>query len=394
MAKGDEKKIGGNVTTLGVVSFLTDVSSEMVFPNVPLFLTLVLGAGKEIVGLVEGVADSVASLVEIFSGYFSDKLGKRKQFVLFGYGLSSLVKLGIALSTAWWHVLIMRGLERIGKGIRTAPRDAMIAASSGKEVRGKAFGLHRAMDTAGAILGPLLAYALLTWFGTGETGFRNVFLIAIIPAFLAVAVVVLFVREPKKAPLPEKRPSFWETLRQMSPEYKTFLKVSLLFSLSYFSFAFFIVRAADLGVKTGDILLMYVLYNVVYALASVPAGSLSDRIGRKPVIAGAFALYALVCAGFAIATEWWHAALLFAVYGVFVAADESVNKAYISDMIPENKRSTALGAYNTAIGAAYLPASVVVGTLWATFGAFIAFTSAAAVAIGAAVVFMGFCRTR
>jgi MFS family permease len=392
MAEGKEKKIGQNVITLGIVSFFTDVSSEMVFPNIALFLTLVLGAGKEVVGLVEGVADSVASLVEIFSGYFSDKLGKRKQFVLFGYGLSSFVKLGIALSTTWWMVLVMRGLERIGKGMRTAPRDAIIAASAGKEVRGRAFGLHRAMDTAGAVIGPLLAFWLLSMFGATEDGYRNVFLIAVIPAFIAVAVIVLLVREPKAAPAPVKRTPFWDALKQMPQEYKSYLKVSLLFSLSYFSFAFFILRAADIGVKPEDVLLLYVFYNIIYALASVPGGWLSDKIGRKPVIAGAFALYAVICAGFALASTWWHAALLFGIYGIFVALDESVNKAYIADMIREEKCGTAIGAYNTAIGVAYLPASLMVGALWTVAGPFAGFMAAAGIALVSAPALLLFCR--
>ncbi len=394
MANGNNGKISKDVIILGLVSFFTDVSSEMIFPNIALFLTLVLGAGKELVGLVEGVADSTASIIEIFSGYFSDKLGKRTQFVLFGYGLSSVVKLGIALSTTWWMVLVMRGLERVGKGIRTAPRDALIAAASSKEIRGKAFGLHRAMDTAGAIIGPLLAFVLLSFYGSTETGFRNTFLIAVIPAVLAVAVIALFVREPKAAaaPAPVKKPSFWEALKEMPPGYKTFLKVSLLFSLSYFSFAFFILRAADIGVKPEDVLLLYVFYNIVYALASVPAGSLSDRIGRKPVIAGAFALYAVVCAGFALASEWWHAALLFGLYGIFVAADESVNKAYISDIAREEKRSMALGAYNTAVGVVYLPASILVGVLWTVAGPVTGFMVAAGIALVSAPLLLIFCK--
>lgn len=394
MANGNSGKISPAIIMLGIVSFLTDVSSEMVFPNIALFLTLVLGAGKEVVGLVEGVADSTASIIEIFSGYFSDKLGKRKQFVLFGYGLSSIVKIGIALSTTWWMVLIMRGLERVGKGIRTAPRDAIIAASAEKQIRGRAFGLHRAMDTAGAIIGPLLAFVLLSTFGANETGFRNTFLVAIIPAVLAVAVIIFFVREPKAAaaPAPAKKQSFWEALKGMPPEYISFIKVSLLFSLSYFSFSFFILRAADIGVNPEDVLLLYVFYNIVYALASVPGGWLSDKIGRKPVIAGAFALYAIICAGFALATTWWHAALLFGLYGIFVALDESVNKAYISDMIPEERRSTAIGAYNTAIGVAYLPASLMVGALWAIAGPVVGFMAAAVIAAFSAAALMAFVR--
>ena len=382
------KGVGSNVTMLGVVSFLTDISSEMIFPILPIFLTAILGAGKEVLGLIEGAADSVASLVEIFSGYWADRTGKRKDLVIFGYGISSLVKVGIALSTAWWHVLIMRSLERVGKGIRTSPRDAIIAASSEKGARGKAFGFHRMMDTVGAIIGPLLAYGIFAFAGSAEPGYRTIFLAALIPAFLAVLVILLFVKEPAKPQeKQEKKPSFWESLKQLPQEYKSFLKISLLFSLSYFSFAFFIVRASDLGVKPESVVILYVIYNIVYAAASIPIGMLSDSVGRKKVIAGAFALYALVCVGFALATDWLHFALLFAVYGIFVAADESVNKAYISDISQEGKRGMALGAYNTAIGAAYLPASVVAGAVWASFGAPAAFSLAAVVAFVSAFAF-------
>lgn len=394
MAEGKEKKISKDVIILGLVSFFTDVSSEMIFPNIALFLTLVLGASTEIVGLVEGVADSMASIVDILSGYFSDKLGKRKQFVLFGYGLSSFVKLGIALSTTWWTVLIMRGFERVGKSIRTAPRDALIASVSSKEVRGKAFGLHRAMDTMGAVIGPLIAFALLSFYGSTEAGFRNTFLIAIIPAFIAVAIIVFLVREPSPEAAPEakKRPSFWDSLKNMPPGYYSFLKVSLLFSLAYFSFSFFILRATGMGVQPADVLLFYTLYNIMYALSSVPVGILSDKVGRKPVIAGAFALYGLICVGFALGTAWWHAAMLFALYGVFVAADDSVNKAYISDITSEDKRSMALGAYNTAVGIVYLPASLLVGVLWTVAGPVTGFLVSAGIAIISAPALLLFCR--
>jgi MFS family permease len=383
----DEKRISPTVYVLGVVSFLTDVSSEMIFPILPLFLTSVLGAGKELLGLIEGIADSTASLVEIFSGYFSDKSGKRKQFVIAGYGISSLVKVAIALSTTWWQVLIARGLERVGKGIRESPRDALISSSTGAEVRGKAFGIHRAMDTAGAIIGPIIAYFILLQFGSLEPGYRTVFLAALVPAFLAVLVIALFVREPEKAVPPKSRPPFWDAVRQMTPQYKTFLKVSLLFSISYFSFAFFIVRAADMGISTELVLAMYVFYNIMYAASSVPVGILSDRIGRKPVIAGAFALYALICLGFAFSGQPWQAALLFGLYGIFVAADDSVNKAYIADMIGEEKRGLALGAYNTAIGAAYLPASIIIGALWTVSGPAVGFSFGAAIAFASALAF-------
>ena len=390
----DGKGIQRNVYLLGAVSFLNDVSSEMIFPLIPLFVTTILGASAQLLGLIEGVADSAASLMDIFVGYFSDRAGERKKFVFLGYGLSSATKIGIALSTAWWHVLLMRGTERVGKSIRTSPRDAMIAESTPKELRGKAFGLHRAMDTAGAIAGPLIALAILSAIGSTEPGYRAVFYAALIPAFLAVLVILLFVREPKKAAAKAvaKRPSFWESLRQTTHEYRAFLSVSALFSLSYFSFAFLIIRAADLGVSAQDVLLMYVLYNVVYALSSIPGGMLSDRVGRKPVIAGAFLIYAAVCLGFAFATSWIHAALLFALYGVFVALDESVNKAYISDLVTTEKRGISLGAYNTLVGAVYLPASIVAGALWAAFGPVTTFLFAAIIAAVSAIGLLVACR--
>lgn len=377
-----------NVYVLGVVSFLTDISSEMIFPVLPVFLTTFLGVGKEVLGLIEGVADSLASLLEIFFGYWSDVSRKRKQFVIFGYGLSSVSKIGIAFANAWPQVLVFRGLDRIGKSVRTSPRDAIIAASSDRSIRGKAFGLHRALDTLGAIAGPLLAYVILSWLGSGEQAYRSVFFAALVPAFLAVAVIALFVREPKVKPEKREKHGFWKSLSLLEMDYKRFLAISCFFSLAYFSFALLIVRANDIGVKTQDVLLVYVLFNVVYAVSSVPIGQVSDRLGRKPVIAGAFFLYGFMCVGFAFATSFWHVALLFAVYGLFVAADESVNKAYISDISREKTRGMALGAYDSAVGAVYLIANAGFGFLWAVFGPVAAFGAAAAVAAvsGAAIM--------
>ncbi|VVB99617.1 Multidrug resistance protein MdtG [uncultured archaeon] len=376
-----------NVIILGIVSFLTDVSSEMIFPILPVFLTTILGIGKEAIGFIEGVADSASSLLDILVGYWSDK-GHRKKFVIAGYGLSSFSKLGIALASTWPFFLVFRGVERIGKSIRTSPRDAIIAASSGKETRGKAFGLHRAMDTLGAVLGPAIAYVILAWLGSTESGYHAVFYAALIPAFLAVAVIWFFVREPKAKQLPPaltakekvKQIGFWQKLKLLTGDYKRFLLVSCLFSLAYFSYALLIVRASEIGISAENILLIYILYNIVYMVFSVPIGQLSDRIGRKPIIVTSFFLYALIVAGFIFASNFWQVAALFAIYGIFVTTDESVNKAYISDMVKEKERGIALGAYNTAVGAVYLPASAIFGALWAGFGAPVAFGAAALVA--------------
>ncbi|MFH1094653.1 MAG: MFS transporter [Candidatus Micrarchaeota archaeon] len=387
-----------NVLALGAASFFNDVSSEMILPILPVFLTAVMGVGPSIVGLIEGVADSASSLLDIFVGYWSDLGGRRKRFVLAGYGLSSLSKFGIALSGSWPLILLFRGADRLGKSVRTAPRDALIAASSDKSVRGKAFGLHRAMDTLGAVAGPILAYLILSAMGSTADGYRAVFLAASLPAFLVLAVIFLFVKEPKKESTikggpgrpkrasdpkgihPAPRPNFWASLRALPSDYRRFVLISCLFSLSYFSFALLIVRASEIGIPSTSILLVYILYNIVYAAASVPIGQLSDRIGRKRVIVGSFLLYALVLAGFAYVSTLWQLALLFALYGLFVAADDSVSKAYLSDISTDRTRGMALGAYNSAVGAAYLPASVLAGAAWAAFGALPTFLAAAAVA--------------
>ncbi len=389
-----------NVIVLGVVSFLTDVSSEMVFPIIPLFLTNILGAGKEIVGLIEGIADSIASILDIFFGYWSDLRGKRKDFVIAGYGLSTVLKAGLVFATTWPLVLFIRGAERIGKSIRTSPRDAIIAESTDEKSRGKAFGLHRMMDTLGAITGPAIAYVILSALGQTESAYRTVFLFALIPAALAVLVIIFFVKEPatkandqaaavKKDERPlEKKLGFWQSLRVLNNQhwYKEFLLISCLFSLAYFSFALLIVRASDLSISPQDILILYLIYNVSYALVSIPAGSLSDRIGRRPVIAASFLLYALICIGFVYADGFSRVLGLFVLYGIFVAVDESVNKAYIADMVDNKTRGIALGAYNTAVGALYLPASALFGVVWVSFGAGAAFGCAAAIATIAGIL--------
>ena len=375
--------IKSNVIILGIVSFFTDVSSEMIFPILPIFLTAFLGAGKEAIGLIEGVADSISSLLDIFVGYWSDSSGRRKKFVIIGYSLSSVSKAGIALASSWSFMLVFRGLERVGKSVRTSPRDAIIAASSDQKNRGMAFGLHRAMDTLGAIVGPALAYVILAALGSSESAYKTVFYAAIIPAFIAVGIIWLFVREPKariEHKREEKRIGFWRKLELLPKNYRSFLAISCLFSLAYFSFALLIVRASEIGIAAQDILLLYILYNMVYAAVSVPIGRLSDLLGRKPIIAASFVVYALICVGFAYAGDFWQVALLFAIYGVFVSTDESVNKAYVSDITKEKSRGMALGAYNSAVGAAYLPASVLFGALWAAFGAVPAFGAAAAIA--------------
>ncbi len=385
-----------NVLLLGLASFFTDVSSEMILPTLPVFLAVFLGVGKEVIGLIEGVANSLSSLLDIFFGHWSDSGSKRKPFVVAGYGLSSLSKAGTALSASWLPLALFRWTDRLGKSIRSAPRDAIIAASSDKSVRGKAFGLHRAMDTLGAVVGPTIAILLLYSLGEKASTYRAIFATAVLPAFIAVAIIYFFVREPEKAAMEnkkeEKQLGFWQKIRQLSSRFKRFLAISCLFSLSYFSFAFLILRASEIGLKTESVLLAYILFNIVYAVFSIPAGSLSDKIGRKKVIAGSFILYAIVSLGFAFAASILHVAVFFALYGVFVAAYESVAKAHVSDLSDEKHRGLALGAYKTATGAVLLPSSLIFGGIWAAFGAAAAFIGAALVALAAGIAMMAYAK--
>jgi MFS family permease len=378
-------RVPGVAIALGFVSFLTDASSEMIFPLVPLFLSAVLGAGPAFIGIVEGIAQAAASLSAVFAGWYSDRMRRYKAFALAGYGLSAVTKAGLVFASAWYHVLAVRSIERVGKGIRGAPRDVIIANATPKRMRGTVFGLHRTMDTTGAVAGPLAAFALLSAFGSGEASFRLVFGIAIVPALLAVALLWLFVREPKIR-IERKRLSIRESIGNMSPEFRRFAAISLLFSLGLFSFAFLILRAYDIGVPIEQALLLYVLFNVIYALSALPAGLLADALGKKRLVATGFALYGLTSLGFAFAGNALHAALLFALYGVFMGIHDGVTKAYISDISARGMRGTAMGGYNALTGITALLASVVAGVLWQFFGAASAFGFAAATSFAASAL--------
>ena len=383
-----------NVYVLGIVSFLTDVSTEMILPVLPIFMVDILKADTSLVGLVEGVAESTASVLKIISGWLSDKIKKRKLIVVCGYSFSALAKPLFALSTSWFHVLFIRFLDRVGKGIRTTPRDALVADASVKKTRGKAFGIHRAMDTLGAVIGPIIAFLLLSYYGSsisvGEA-YRNIFWLSFIPGFLAVIALILFVKETKP-----KVGEYRLDMKLLHPDLKPFLLATLIFALANFSYAFFILRAQSLGIAVAFIPLIYLFYNIVYAGFSIPAGSLSDKIGRKPVIMGSYALFALICLSFAFAPQDvdWLVWLLFALYGVFAASFESVQKAFISDISKPETRATILGAYNGAVGLGALPASVISGVLWQFYGPSAAFVYGSAVAIIAAIIVFLFVKER
>ena len=376
------------VVSFGVVSFLTDVSSEAIFAVLPLFLTSVLGASTLVLGAIEGVADFAASSLDMASGYLSDRLGKRKSIAILGYSLSSLAKVVLMFVSTAGQVFAFRVVERLGKSIRGAPRDAILAGLAPAKGRGASFGLHRGLDKAGAILGPLLAYALLGHFGESLQGIRTLFAIAVVPAVAAVVLLMLFV--PEQAVRGRAQIPFREAIRTFGPKYRHYLASAGIFSMAYFSFAFLMLAAAHGGFGLKDVVLLYALFNVAFTIVSVPVGRISDRIGRRALIASSYGLYAMVAGGFAVVNSKPGVILLFLLYGVFYAIDEGQTKAYLADLTNDDLRATAIGAYGFVTGLIYLPASLLAGALWSAFGPQGAFGTAAVIALAALAYFLVF----
>lgn len=351
-----------NVTFLGIVSGLTDISSEMLYPIVPVFLTSVLGAPMQIVGLIEGVAESTASLLKIVGGRLSDSTGKRKPFVVAGYSLSAVSKPVLALAATWHFVLFSRLIDRVGKGLRTSARDALIAGSIDKEHWGKAFGFHRAMDTFGAALGPLAALALIHFMPPGKPDFRLIFMLAFIPALLGVFVLLYFVTEPAA---PAKVPGAAPAVRTpMSPDFKVFVFLYAIFALGNSSDVFLIMKAKSMGFTLTHVILAYTGYNIVYALLAAPAGWLSDKLGKIKTMAFGFLVFAAVYLGFALAGKPWMIWLLFALYGFYGAFNEGIAKAVVSHLSAGDNRASAMGYFQGATGFLAFFASLLAGFLW------------------------------
>jgi MFS family permease len=368
------------VLALGAVSLLTDLSSEMIYPLLPVFLSTVLGAGPLAIGAIEGAAESVAALLKLASGWWSDRLPRRKPLVIVGYGLASVVRPLIGLAQNVVHVLGVRLIDRAGKGIRGAPRDALIADAVDASQRGRAYGFHRAADHAGAVAGPLVAFALLTW---GGVSLRTVFLLAAIPASGAMIALIFGVRETKREVARAAGPTLDRT--GLDRRFWAYLGVLMLFTLGNSTDALLILRANDLGVSAAVVPILWAVLHVVKSVASTPGGILSDRLGRRPLIIGGWLIYAAVYLGFAFASQTWHAWALFIVYGLYFGMTEGVEKALVADMVPAPVRGAAFGWYNLTIGAAALPASLLFGGLWQRYGAHAAFIMGASLALVAAV---------
>jgi MFS family permease len=380
-------KLSRNVVALGLVSLFNDASSEIIHPLLPLFMTTTLGASVALVGLIEGVAESTSSLLKLPAGWLSDRLRRRKALVVAGYVLASAVRPVLAVTTAAWQVLALRFADRIGKGVRGAPRDAMIADATPPELRGLAFGFHRAMDHAGAIVGALLAAWLVVLF---QSDYRKIFWAASVPALAAVLILVCAVREPKRAGETgverDSAPPLSLNLSGFSGSFKKYLGILLLFTLGNSSDAFLLLRAEQRGVSLAAIPLLWAALHVTKSLSSVGGGWLSDRFGRKRLIVGGWLLYAAIYVGFAFAATATAVWLLFLVYGVYFGLTEGVEKALVADLVRPTERGTAFGLYNLVIGVGALPASLLFGVVWQALGAEAALVAGAGVSLVAAAL--------
>jgi len=364
------KDLPRNVWAVGFTSFFMDISSEMVMNILPLFLSNVLGVPTSIIGLIDGVAEAIASILKLFSGWLSDRLGGRKWLAVGGYALSAVVKPFFYIASSWELIGGVRWADRVGKGIRTAPRDALVADSVTPKTRGLAFGFHRAMDTAGAMVGLIIA-AVVVWLtqrnslDLSKSTFQTIVLISLLPAFIAVLSLVIGARDvsvDKKRELPKF------SLKSMGKPFTIFLVIVSIFTLGNSSDAFLTLRAQNLGNTVTGILIMLVIFNLIYALISTPAGSLSDRIDRRTLIIGGWLVYALIYLGFAFATQSWHVWVLYAIYGLYYGMAYGTANALVADLVPDTLRGTAYGTYNAVIGILAFPSSLIAGILWQGVG--------------------------
>jgi MFS family permease len=366
------------VYALGAVSFFTDVSSEMIYPLLPVFLTSVLGASAGFIGGIEGAAESTAALLKLASGWWSDRVRRRKPLVVAGYALASVVRPLVAVAQSAAQVLVVRVSDRVGKGIRNAPRDALIADSVHPSIRGRAFGFRSAADNAGALLGPLIAFVLLRTFGLS---LRAVFWLSAIPGALAILVAVIGVREVERHSATGKRA---ELGRGLGARFWAFLAMVFVFTLGNSTDAFLLLRARQLGVPIALAPILWALLNGVKSISNTPGGALSDRIGRTPTLIAGWTVYAIIYVLFARATAAWHAWALFAAYGLYFGLVEGTELALIADVAPRDRRGAAYGWYYLAIGIGALPASIGFGVLWDRFGSRVAFDVGAGLALAAA----------
>ncbi len=373
-----------NVILIGLVSFFADLSAEMVYPLIPLYLTTVFGATPALVGVIEGIAESLASLLKVFSGYATDKYRKKKPIAFLGYATGLVYKVALIFAGSWVGILGARVIDRFGKGIRTAPRDVLVSESSDSKKLGQSFGLHKALDMAGSAAGILVAFFIMK-ASNGEFAYKRIFLLSCIPA-VASLFVFTAIKETSK-PRESKAPlNVFRGLKNLDSQLKLYLVVAFVFTLGNSSNTFLLLRAGNVGFDSASVVLLYFLYNIVSSLLAIPLGKMSDRIGRKRVLVAGYATFALVYAGFAWAANKPMLIAAFALYGVFTAMTAGVERAFIAEIAPKELKGTMLGLHSTVVGIALLPASVIAGLLWNAFGPVVPFAFGASLSLAAALI--------
>lgn len=374
-----------NVIFLGLVSFFADISAEMVYPIIPLYLTSAFGATPALVGIIEGIAESLASLLKVFSGYITDRYKKKKAVAFIGYSTGIIYKIALVCAHSWLGILGARVIDRIGKGIRTAPRDVMVCESAETGQRGKAFGIHKALDMAGSALGILIAYLLL--MNSSENyDFKQVFIISMIP--VALSLLMFFkIKEKEERSFTERKP-FWKDVKKLDFQLQLYLFVAFLFTLGNSSNAFLLLRAKSVGFDDTTVILLYFIYSMTASILAIPAGKRSDKVGRKrPLVAG-YIVFALVYFGFAFVSDKSSMIALFVLYGVYTALIAGVERAFITEISPRELKGTMLGLHSTVVGIALLPASTLAGLLWNSFGVKAPFIFGGCMSLVAALILM------
>ena len=361
-----------NIILLGLISCFADISSEMVYPLIPLYLTAAFGATPVLVGLIEGIAESIASLLKVFSGYISDRFQHKKAIAFSGYATGLLYKIALIFATSWNGILSARVIDRFGKGIRTAPRDVMVSESADQNNMGKSFGIHKMLDMAGSAIGILLSFILLKKIGSNPESYKMIFAISILPIVITL-LLFFFVHEKKEKRQPMQREYFWKNISQLDHNLKLYLVIAFLFTLGNSSNSFLLLRAYNIGFDSSTTILLYFIYNLTASLFAIPCGKLSDKIGRKHLLVGGYLTFSLVYFGFAFCTSKPLMILIFVVYGIYTAMTAGAERAFIAEIAPTKLKGTMLGLHSTLVGIALLPASVIAGFLWDKIGVFAPF---------------------
>ena len=375
-----------NIIFLGLVSFFADISSEMVYPIIPLYLTSVFGATPGLVGLIEGIAESMASLLKVFSGYVTDKYNKKKPIAFIGYATGLIYKIALIVAGSWVGILGARVIDRIGKGIRTSPRDVMVSESAEKNHMGKAFGIHKSLDMAGSAIGIFIAYYLLK-SSKGNYDYKNIFLLSIIPVGLSL-LMFFFIKEKHNDLFLKQHEPFWINVKKLDSQLKLYLLVAFIFTLGNSSNTFLLLRAKSVGFDDTTVILLYFIYNITASALAIPLGKLSDKIGRKSILVCGYMVFSIVYLSFAFAINKEVMIFTFVLYGFYTAMIAGVERAFIAEISPKELKGTMLGLHSTIVGIALLPASTIAGFLWNVFGAKVPFIFGACMSLGAALILL------